>query len=366
MSTIYLHIGTPKTGTTSLQAFFRDNEQVLNKKGIAYPDLGFRFPGIGENRNAGFLTAPVFKEDDVRDTEQEKKNIEIGLEKLKALTSQYDKILLSDEHIWNEGTLDTKGWKELKEKFEKIGAELKIVVYFRRQDQVIQSYWAQQVKEGSPTPFTNYLKRKQYFKLDYAERLKEIAEGVGKENIIVRVYEDGQYEGEEKTIISDFLNIFGLRLQDGFATEEVIKNTSLQGIYLETKRLLNNNPDYQGKGNFSIQMIQRVQKKDLALERVNPKLLEKPVYMDGKQQREYLSTYDEGNASIAKEYLEREDGKLFYAPLLDDDVKVTKYEKNDVIMVCSRIILDLRRRKKPEPSFRKKVSNFVKRKLGRA
>ena len=36
MRTLYLHIGTPKTATTSIQMFCVDNESVLKKLGYSY------------------------------------------------------------------------------------------------------------------------------------------------------------------------------------------------------------------------------------------------------------------------------------------------------------------------------------------
>jgi hypothetical protein len=62
MTTLYLHIGMPKTGTTAIQNFLTDNAEALKKYGICYPDLGFRYPSIGIPRNAHFLIAPYIDE----------------------------------------------------------------------------------------------------------------------------------------------------------------------------------------------------------------------------------------------------------------------------------------------------------------
>ena len=50
MKTLYLHIGLPKTGTTSIQKFCMDNKKKLNDMGINYlinvgPDHLGRIPG---------------------------------------------------------------------------------------------------------------------------------------------------------------------------------------------------------------------------------------------------------------------------------------------------------------------------------
>lgn len=42
MSKVVLHIGTEKTGTTSIQHFMSQNRQALLAKGIVYPNLGSR------------------------------------------------------------------------------------------------------------------------------------------------------------------------------------------------------------------------------------------------------------------------------------------------------------------------------------
>ena len=78
-----------------------------------------------------------------------------------------------------------------------------------------------------------------YFKLDYYTQLKEIEQAIGKENIIVRVYEKKQYEGNGNTLISDFLNTLGLELDERYVSSDIVVNTRLQGKYLEIKRILN-------------------------------------------------------------------------------------------------------------------------------
>lgn len=37
MRTLYVHIGTPKTATTSIQMFCVENQKVLNKQSYSYP-----------------------------------------------------------------------------------------------------------------------------------------------------------------------------------------------------------------------------------------------------------------------------------------------------------------------------------------
>lgn len=51
---VYLHIGTPKTGSSAIQFFCGNNRKLLKEKGVAYPKMPFAFEGIGQYRNAHF------------------------------------------------------------------------------------------------------------------------------------------------------------------------------------------------------------------------------------------------------------------------------------------------------------------------
>ena len=55
MSTFYLHVGTPKTGTTAIQNFMKENQAVLEKHDYAYPlfyEYGMTGDEAGIARNA--------------------------------------------------------------------------------------------------------------------------------------------------------------------------------------------------------------------------------------------------------------------------------------------------------------------------
>ena len=47
---------------------------------------------------------------------------------------QADKVVLSDEHLWNETEWDEERFQMLRMQMEKMGATLKVIVYLRRQD----------------------------------------------------------------------------------------------------------------------------------------------------------------------------------------------------------------------------------------
>lgn len=333
MKTLYIHIGTPKTGTSAIQYFCRLNEDALLQKGICFPDLGFRFPGIGQNRNAYFLSHKIVDAQKKRLPEEEARERETGFVKLEKLFEKQDRVLISDEHIWNEKEIDVAWLKNLQERMGKAGVTIKVIVYLRRQDQVIHSYWAQQVKEGMELSFSEYIEKKKYcyFQLDYQKRLQVFVDALGRENVVVRCYEKGQYLGTEHTIISDFLHIFGIVLDQDFQERDSVRNTSLHGIYLEVKRLLNQNPVFCTKQNFSVGYLQRIQEGDqLSAARKNDGF-------SGGEIRNCVSGFLSGNEYIAREFLGRGDGHLFYEEIGDEETGET-YTDKDMVGVCADVI----------------------------
>lgn len=335
MSTIFLHVGTPKTGTSAIQFFCSKNRKVLKSKGFCYPDLGFRFPGIGVNRNGHFMNRKVLDENKKRMPEEEEKIVAQGMEKIQKLLEKFPNVILSDEQFWNNKDLTTEKWKKYKEMFTQMGADVKVIVYLRRQDLLIQSYWAQQVKETMTMSFKKYIEsgKYKYFNVDYYKRLEEIAKAVGKENIIVRVYEKQQYYGG--SITSDFLHVLGLELTDEFKSPDNVVNASLEGSCLEVKRLLNNNEIYKNKKNFMVPLLTQVQE-----EMVGHVGYDKGKYFSKEEQLAFMKLFEAANAAVAKEYMGREDGVLFKDEVVtaDDGEKATQYSSKELVLILGEVI----------------------------
>lgn len=350
MSTVYLHIGTPKTGTTALQNFLPANEEILEKHGICYPDFGFRYKGLGIYRNAHFLVVNHYGEKGEKLIEKEREDYERGLDCLEECAKKFSKIILSDEGIWKQSVKEADNfWEKLKEDFDKRNLDLKIIVYLRRQDLFVQSHWAQQVKEGRCYDFNEYLEAPicKNYPLDYYAYFKVLSDVFGKDALIVRVFEKGQFEGEEHTIQSDFLNIFGLKMSDGFVLEQAVYNTSLEGNYLAMKRLLNNLPEFRENKHLLIRNIKKIQ--DMKLFEDN---FEKQTYFLPGEQQKFLDKFAASNERVAREYLHREDGILFREPIRDlpEHTMDEKKMLRDTILVYGKMVdvLDQKNREQDE------------------
>ena len=240
---VYLHIGMPKTGTTAIQRFLFENHTVLlEKQGCLYPDHS-----MGWYQHVPLVKAivrPIFPKaifnKAIADIEEK--------EWLEGLTRQYrgkncSKVIVSSEFLWASPAMQThlKFHGDTEQNFdliEKVVAktrdtfsafsEVKIIVYLRRQDTWLESFFNQQIKAGAVIPAEDaVLEVKNY--LLYAKNLKIWRKFFGAENVIVQIYE------EATDIVSQFcatagLDISGLNIRRSGESEVVNPSLSPRAI----------------------------------------------------------------------------------------------------------------------------------------
>ena len=325
MKTLYLHIGTAKTGTTSLQKFFAINRELLKKKGYDFPEMPFSFEDVGQkNRNGHFLT--LFGEDDPEDKWQQ------GFATIKEAFLKSEKVIISDEQIWIVQVKDGF-WESVCAEAKRMGAALKVIVYLRRQDEIAESHWNQKVK-GRPklsSTFMEFIHEGGYdfFPLNYGKTIDHVASHVGKENLRVRVFERQQFAGG--SLFTDFLEFLGLGLTEEYKMPGHVSNLRLPDNVVEIKRLINSIESYQKEAipNFYWDAIRQA----YGLGTMKEIPVHKSSMFSPEERREYLEQFSEGNAHVAKEYLGREDGTLFYGEVSS----LPKWEPNERDMLIDMI-----------------------------
>ena len=245
MKTLYLHIGTTKTATTSIQRFLEENKDVLQKYGYCFPDSLHVYPRANKRRNAHFLVAKVWDADGSRNQSKEKEYFEEGLQQIRTAFGTYDHVILTDESIWHALSYSKKSLlQELKKEADKQQYQIKVIVYLRRQDGLLISRWNQEVKQNfnSAAVMTceEYLaasEKKEKKIYQYAQKLDEIAAVIGKNNLIVRRFSPKSWK--DGSIIHDFMHEIGLDVTEEFQELEESENLRLDKNTTEIKRILN-------------------------------------------------------------------------------------------------------------------------------
>ncbi|MDU0356375.1 hypothetical protein RS130_22995 [Paraglaciecola aquimarina] len=199
MKTLYFHVGTPKTGTTTLQEFCLANNETLEQSGLYYPNT----PELLNNRSAnGFLLVSNQKDRATRAKCWEKYLNSIAKTDAK-------NILVSEEIFFLMPNIEM--FSELKFK----GYQVKFIIYLRPSFEYLCSFWSEMCRVHEPyRPYLEYPLPLEQFLLGenrYTKDLQKIitlAELFGNDNIIIRTFEKTSFVGGD--LISDFMSIFGL------------------------------------------------------------------------------------------------------------------------------------------------------------
>lgn len=319
MKTLYLHIGTAKTGTTSIQYFCCQNQAVFEKKSYCYPEFPYTYPGRHRRRNGLFLTSPCYDQNMVRQKDREKEIFREGLDTVAQLFQQYDNIILSDESIWWASNSYRKGlWKQLLTESKRVGYTVKVIVYFRRQDKFMDSQWNQRIKHSYFINGSNSLtwdefsgEYHRYIFPDYYAGVKRIASILGHDNIIVRRFDRKEFIGG--SLQADFLNAIGLDMTEEYALDEDSSNLNLriQGNALEFRRLSNQVPMSRKE---HLQMGEIVAAcSDLMQESASYST------MSAEEAKAFMAQFDEGNRKLAEEFIG--DGRPMFSEDYPETVK---------------------------------------------
>ena len=338
MKTLYLHIGTPKTATSSIQKFLAENWDVLQKHGYFFPESTHIYPRVNARRNAHFLSGRVRNGEGIRDKEKEKTYLEEGLQQVRDAFQNYDNVILTDESIWYCLSYLKKSLLcDLKKEADKQGYQIKVIVYLRRQDKFLLSRWNQKVKQKSTSDAV--LSCDEYFELtqkkekdiyQYGKILDGIAEVIGKENLIVRRFDAESWR--DGSIIHDFMHEIGIDVNK-IRTKKTLHPLIQQLL----KRPQNSLPRWLTRSMKSMKMLRRNCSENY-IQKDHTEMLAK------EELQQFLKKYETENERIAREYIG--DGH----PLFSNEVKdLPKWNpqnekmQEEIIQFFAAVTMDLRR-----------------------
>jgi len=206
--TIYLHAGTPKTGTTALQRFLASNRDLLARRDLAVPDF------LGAENHTR-LAAYALNDDKIRPVKIDLKVTEAASlaafrEKLerdfRKKLSPRKSYVMSNEHCG--AYLHTKGELErLHGLLTSQGHQIKIIMYFREPCDYLASTHSTLLKNGATNPMQMPSRVSIKRKYDYLEICRRWGRTFGEENIVARLFVRDAMAGG--SIIPDFLQALG-------------------------------------------------------------------------------------------------------------------------------------------------------------
>ena len=335
MKHIYFHVGMPKTGSTSLQEFLWTNKNTLEEAGV-----GFFTPKDGAWRelraNAEFLL----------------KGYEIRLPEFAEYAKEYDTLILTEELLWFYAIENPYLWKKVYAIINSCIKEDFIiypVVYLRRQDEWILSWWKERVNGLHPYlgSFREMLEeQKKIGGLDYSKQLNELTSVFGKDHIIVRIYDrELMTHGD---ICIDFMDALGLPWNDGYRLGHE-SNPSLTLDAANAMHLINSGAvpyDSPDKLRLSLRSAATI------YSMMFPEK-ERTHMLDARELAELMSFCEDSNRMVSEDFLEG-------VPLFSDKIyPYALWEKTPAETL--RIAEDLIRLSKTSNKVHEQIMNSLKR-----
>ncbi|EOH4301044.1 hypothetical protein ACLQ0I_001768 [Campylobacter coli] len=235
----YIHIGTPKTGTTVIQKFFKLNRSKILNKYILYPKT------VGDEHHqtlAGFAY-------NISRLTTHRKHLKLYnnyeyinyrkkiLKKLKEEICGINEIVFSSEVFQEQ--LSKREIYRLKKYLIFLGfTEVKIIVYLRNTPELFKSLCSMFCKnnEKSIINLLPYDNSRIHHICNHKQTLQWWGEIFGKENLIVRLFDKNEfYQGD---LLKDFIHSIGLEWDDEFIIPPK-QNESLDLLGIELLRRVN-------------------------------------------------------------------------------------------------------------------------------
>lgn len=321
VNTVYLHIGMNKTGSSAIQHYLAKNFAALSLNSVLYPMTGRRGNAhYGLSTLLGFDNTKASASVDSKAVSEAKRVFDKEVQH-----SNCKNIVVSSEFFVLPRPLDAVRYF-----FDDY--KVRVVVYVRRHDKWWPSAYNQAVRTVVQPPwgrtfksYLNFFARKRPWVGDYRLLLDRWAEVFGKDNLILRPYESKQ---NEPGLAYDFMR--------------AIDNEALaKKVQPETVRINNS------IGTDALAMVDAFQRAKIEPE-VRDELIrnviatQDAVTCPGAFEPSFLldlvARYQDDYVYLAKQYLGRDDGKLFYDALPDASGEWSRIKQPSLDAVVESVV----------------------------
>ena len=312
---LFLHVGTGKTGTSTIQSFFGSNRAVLKEKGYYYPSS----PGKQRHKLLSWAAKPEAnyrRADSFWILFHFGSHDELRIWLRRALQKEIEAADCPNVVMSDEGLFSLLGPKfiDLDWLFGDLFDQIVILVYLRRQDDHLLSRYKQTLGKGRIHTLEEVIARRQPHNLDYYNRLRSMSEAFPHFDICARVYSKSRFV--DNPLIVDVLNSIEIDDVDGFKIPKD-RNQSLDAICAE----------YMRRHNLSHgRMKDRLQKKLLRFANGQD------FYFARKDRARLMARLEASNRNLVKQFLPgaedvflapaREKEGIHQSEITDSDLRV--------------------------------------------
>ncbi|EAW0606865.1 hypothetical protein YZ24_08275, partial [Campylobacter lari] len=328
--TAYVHIGTPKTGTTTIQKFLSDNRELLLKQGYYYPyqyahgehwKICKLFKLQSESISEEYFQVALSKDK----TELNNLNIRFKDELWK---QNLDKVILSSECILEFST-QLKDVYNLRQCLINLGFhKIFIILYLRNPFDTAVSFYNTELllnRKSRYSMFDDYSNSLNYgyHVCNHKKTILWYQEVFGKENIKIRIFDKNYFI--KNNFVVDFLESVGIRWDSKFVVP-CFQNETINLLGIQICRSVNK---FKIQTNLMLLLQKHFTSKD-------PHLKFQP---SKKIAQAYIDYFEESNEWVRKEFFPYKE-RLF--PKQD----LTNYKENYEL-------------KEMKPEYWDKIAEFI-------
>lgn len=276
---LYLHVGVHKTGTTAIQKFLHDNQDVLRRSGLHLIQTGLPDATISAWGHHALAWA-------LRDGDRD------GLWPAAAREAMgHSRALISSEEF--AFFRKTANYAPVQAAFA--GTRVRPICYLRRQDQLLESLYNHHVKSlGEVRPIMEFAQQAMH-RLDYAGLVDCLAQAFGVRNIVLRTYDRQNLKGD---IVRDFMDAIGPASITGWHRPAKSLNLGLSRAGME--RMLEANRAYAD--NLAVLTKAR---RDIVNAYSAPAFSDHGL-LKPSERAELMNRFRSGNDDLARRYLGRD------------------------------------------------------------
>ena len=242
----FLHIGTAKTATTTIQNFLDINRDSLLEKDYIYTKSAGKTNNRGLSASAYHLsrrdefTKQLLIDSDAKLLKFQKQTIRNLTKEIATLNKDSSKstIIFSSEHFQSRLT-HIEEIERLREIIYSFGVtDISVVVYLRRPADIANSLYSTAIKTGGHRQYPPSPKHPSYNNLcNHKNTLEKFGTVFGESALIPRLFDKNEFING--SIIDDLLNIFGIPNDDKYEVPKNL-NESLSVVGVNLLRRINN------------------------------------------------------------------------------------------------------------------------------